>query len=117
VAVEQLTDENFEKKLGDAELAVVDFHAAWCGMCVIFRRKFVELASEFPRVSFFVCDVKRAPKLRSTVDIEEVPYFGLYIEGELMDGFSTTEAGNLRERLEACFGADRMTGGKVLPIR
>ncbi len=115
--VEQLTDEDYREKLGGSEMAVVDFHAAWCGMCVIFRRKFTELAEDYPRVRFFVCDVKRAPEFRASVDIDEVPFFGLYANGELVDGFSTTDPSDLRERLEACFGEEQMRGGTVVPIR
>ncbi len=85
-------------------MAVVDFYAAWCGNCVIFSRRFEEMSDEYPHVGFFVCDGDRAPAFRTTVDIEDVPYFGLYRFGMLVDSFSTSHEPTFRRRLEACFG-------------
>ena len=85
-------------------MAVVDFYAAWCGNCVIFSRRYEEMSDEYPHVRFFVCDGDRAPSFRETVDIEDVPYFGLYRYGVLIDGFSTSREAAFRRRLEASFG-------------
>ncbi|MCB9591723.1 MAG: thioredoxin family protein [Sandaracinaceae bacterium] len=104
MAVEQLTDDDYRRKLDRAPMAVVDFYAAWCGNCVIFSRRFTELSEEYPHIQFFVCDGDRSPAFRGTVDIEDVPYFGLYRDGVLVDGFSTSREEAFRRRLEACFG-------------
>ena len=85
-------------------MAVVDFYAAWCGNCVIFSRRFTEMSDEYPHVRFFVCDGAKAPMFREGVDIEDVPFFGLYRYGVLIDGFSTSKEQAFRRRLEACFG-------------
>ena len=104
MAVEQLSDETYEAALAAAPMAVVDFYAAWCGNCVIFSRRFESLSDEYPHVRFFVCDGERAPRMRASVDIEDVPFFGLYRSGVLVDGFSTSREHAFRARLEACFG-------------
>lgn len=105
MTVEKLTDDDYEETLATADRAVVDFYAAWCGQCVIFSRRFVALAAHYPHVRFYVCTSQECPSLRESVDIEEVPFFGLYENGELVDGFSTTDEERFRERLEARFGA------------
>ena len=104
MAVEHLSDADYERKLGESEMAVVDFYAAWCGNCVIFSRRFVELAADYPHIRFFVCDGGRAPALRDSVDIEDVPYFGLYRNGRLVGGFSTSDVTAFRQRIEERFG-------------
>lgn len=104
MAVEELTDENREALLGDADMAVVDFYAAWCGSCLLFAPKFARLSDEYPHVRFFLCDGERAPRFRATVAIENVPYFGLYRRGVLVGGFTATREAGFREALEQCFG-------------
>ena len=105
VTVENLTDDDYEETLATADRAVVDFYAAWCGQCVIFSRRFVGLAPHYPHVRFFVCTSDACPSLRESVDIEEVPYFGLYENGVFVGGFTTTDETQFREQLEARFGA------------
>jgi thiol-disulfide isomerase/thioredoxin len=104
MAVEDLTDENFESKLKEADLAVVDFYAGWCGPCMLFKPKFKRLSEEYPHVKFFVCDGEKAPESRKTVKIENLPFFGLYRNGEFVTGFTTTKEAGFRELLEEQFG-------------
>ena len=46
MAVEDLTDETFESRLRETELAVVDFYAGWCGPCMLFKPKFRRLSDD-----------------------------------------------------------------------
>lgn len=104
MAVEDLDDTTFAPRLAEAEMAVVDFYAGWCGPCMLFKPKFARLSEEYPHVRFFVCDGEKAPESRKTVEIPNLPYFGLYRAGKLIDGFSTAKEAGFRERLEAAFG-------------
>lgn len=104
MSVEQLDDESFASRLKDAELAIVDFYAGWCGPCMLFKPKFNRLSDEYPHVKFFVCDGEAAPQARKTVDIPSLPYFGLYRSGTFVSGFSTTKEEGFREYLEEAFG-------------
>lgn len=104
MAVTDLDDATFAQKLGEAEMAVVDFYASWCGPCMLFKPKFARLSEEYPHVQFFVCDGEKAPESRKTVEIPSLPYFGIYRKGELIDGFSTAKEDGFREKLEAHFG-------------
>jgi len=104
MAVEDLDDATFTQKLAEADLAVVDFYAGWCGPCMMFKPKFSRLSEEYPHVKFFVCDGEKAPESRKTVEIPNLPYFGLYRAGKLIDGFTTAKEEGFRERLEAAFG-------------
>ncbi len=104
MSVADLTDETFASSLADAELAVVDFYAAWCGPCMLMKPKFARLSDEYPHVRFFVCDGERAPVSRKTVEIPGLPYFGFYRGGALIDGLTTAKEEGLRERSEQHFG-------------
>ena len=104
MTVEHLTDETFEEKLKAADMAVVDFYAGWCGPCMLFKPKFARLSDDYPHVQFFVCDGEKAPEARKTVQIENLPYFGLYRNGEFVTGFTTTREPGFKELLEEQFG-------------
>lgn len=110
MAVEDLTDDNFQSKLREADMAVVDFYAGWCGPCMLFKPKFARLSEEYPHVKFFVCDGERAPESRKTVTIENLPFFGLYRRGKQVGGFTTTKEAGFRELLEEQFGPPRKAG-------
>ena len=104
MAVEDLDDDTFEARLAETERAVVDFYAGWCGPCMLFKPKFRRLSDEYPHVKFYVCDGELAPNARKTVQIENLPYFGLYENGKFVEGFTTTREEGFRELLEARFG-------------
>lgn len=111
MAVEDLDDTTFAQKLAEADMAVVDFYAGWCGPCMMFKPKFARLSDEYPHVKFFVCDGEKAPESRKTVEIPGLPYFGLYRNGKLIDGFTTAKEAGFRERLEQHFGKGPEGGG------
>jgi thiol-disulfide isomerase/thioredoxin len=105
MAVEDLSDETFAARLRETERAVVDFYAGWCGPCMLVAPKFRRLSDEFPHVKFFVCDGETAPEARKTVTIENLPYFAVYRNGELLEGLTTTREEGFRELLEKHFGS------------
>jgi thiol-disulfide isomerase/thioredoxin len=104
MATEQLDDTNFQTRLAEADLAIVDFYAGWCGPCMLFKPKFARLSESYPNVAFFVCDGENAPESRKTIEIPSLPYFGLFRKGAFVRGFSTTKEEGFREELELEIG-------------
>jgi thiol-disulfide isomerase/thioredoxin len=104
MAVEDLTDDTFESRLREEPCAVVDFYAGWCGPCMLFKPKFRRMSDDYPHVRFFVCDGELAPNARKTVTIENLPYFAVYRNGELLEGLTTTREEGFRELIERHFG-------------
>ncbi len=100
MATEPLDDTNFQAKLDESELAIVDFYAGWCGPCMLFKPKFARLSEAYPSVRFFVCDGEKAPEARKTIEIPSLPYFGLFRKGKFVRGFSTTKEEGFREELD-----------------
>lgn len=89
MAVTPLDDSNFADELAKTPLAVVDFYAGWCGPCIMFKPKFNRISNDYPAVKFFVLDGEKAPESRKTVKIDNLPYFGVYKDGQLVEGLST----------------------------
>lgn len=88
--VTPLDDSNFTAEIADAPLAIVDFYAGWCGPCIMFKPKFARISNDYPGVRFYILDGEKAPESRKTVKIDNLPYFGVYQNGVLVEGLSTS---------------------------
>lgn len=105
MAVTDLDDNTFNDSIAGSTLAVVDFHAGWCGPCIMFKPKFKRISKDYPDVSFFMVDGEAAPQARQTVTIDNLPFFAIYKDGKLVEGFSTAKEEGFRAALERHFGA------------
>lgn len=106
MAVTVLDDSTFADSLASAELAVVDFYAGWCGPCIMFKPKYKRISKDYPHVQFFMVNGEKAPAARKTVTIDNLPYFGFYKNGDLIEGRSTAKEEDFREILESHFGKE-----------
>jgi thiol-disulfide isomerase/thioredoxin len=104
MAVTSLTDDDFASELASSGLAVVDFYAGWCGPCIMFRPKFKRISADYPHVRFFELDGEAAPASRKSVQIDNLPFFGFYRDGVLVEGRSMSDEAAFRETLEKHFG-------------
>lgn len=104
MAVRDLDDTDFNAALAACPRAVVDFHAGWCGPCRLIKPKFKQLAEKFPHVDFFMVDGEAAPEARKSVQIDGLPYFGLYQRGALVLGTNTARIEALEALLLQHFG-------------
>lgn len=99
-----LNDENFASSLSASPAAIVDFHAGWCGPCIMFKPKFKRLSDTYPAVAFFLVDGEKAPAARKTVQIGELPYFAAYRDGVFVEGISTASEEKFKAFVERHFG-------------
>ncbi len=106
MSVEDLNDDNFEATIAGSGLAIVDFHAPWCGPCIMFKPKFKRISKDYEGMAFFTLDGEANPAARATVQIDNLPYFGVYRDGAFIEGFSTTKEEVFRETVERHLGAN-----------
>jgi thiol-disulfide isomerase/thioredoxin len=111
MAVEDLDDTNFEAAIKDADLAVVDFYAGWCGPCRMFKPKFKRLSGEYGNMKFYKLDGEKAPEARKTVQIDNLPYFAIYKNGEFVAGMSTAAEQGFRKFIEEHGALSAAEGG------
>jgi thioredoxin 1 len=105
MAVTVLDDTNFAHELAKADNAVVDFYAGWCGPCLMFKPIFARVSADYPHVHFFMLDGGRAPVSRKTVQIDNLPFFGAYRNGALLEGTSLSVEDKFRAFIEKNFGS------------
>jgi thiol-disulfide isomerase/thioredoxin len=105
MAVTDLDDNTFADALAAAPLAVVDFHATWCGPCIMFKPKFKRISNDYPDVAFFMVDGEKSPAARKTVNVENLPYFAVYRGGTFVEGISTDKEDVFRALIARLRGA------------
>ncbi|KAG8006095.1 Thioredoxin [Nibea albiflora] len=96
--------EDFKTILKEAgnKLVVVDFTAAWCGPCKNIGPVFVEHSKkpENQNVIFLKVDVDDAEDVSAHCQINCMPTFHFYKNGEKVDEFSGANPNTLAEKLE-----------------
>ena len=73
MATVELTAENFETVIAEADLALVDFWAAWCGPCRMFAPIFEKASEKYPDAVFGKVDTEAQQALAASFGISSIP--------------------------------------------
>ena len=81
-------------------LVVVDFYATWCGPCKIIGPKFVKMQEDFPNATLVKIDVEANEETAEEYEIESMPHFLMFLNGEKVDEMIGSNAVKLKETIE-----------------
>ena len=81
MALENLTAENFNDKVGGAEIAVIDFWAPWCGPCLQFAPVFEKVAANHPDILFGKVNTEEEQQIAAFFQIQSIPTVMIIREG------------------------------------
>ncbi|MFH6983411.1 co-chaperone YbbN [Marinoscillum sp. 108] len=90
MAVDLITDNDFENVITSNEKVVVKYFADWCGNCRLFSPKFKRLSNDerFEGVTFLDVNAEKSPEARRAGGVTNLPYFAVFKNGELLEGFA-----------------------------
>ena len=73
MALENLTVENFNEKVQENQIVILDFWAPWCGPCRQFAPIFEETAKEYPDILFGKINTEEQQDLAAYFQIRSIP--------------------------------------------
>ena len=73
MATVELTAENFDSVVGQADLALVDFWASWCAPCRMFGPIFERASEKHADLVFAKVDTEAQPDLAQAFGITSIP--------------------------------------------
>jgi thioredoxin 1 len=93
MAVELVTDLDFESKLKENDKVVVKYFADWCGSCRLFAPKYKRLAADerFESVAFLDVNAENSPEARKKAGVTTLPYFAIFKGGDLVEAISSSK--------------------------
>lgn len=84
-------DENFGNYLSQHSLVVVKYSAEWCGSCILLQPFYERLSDDqrFEPLFFVEVDAEHNIKSRKLGEVDHLPFFSLFREGQLIARIST----------------------------
>lgn len=91
--VHKITDETFAAELASHENVVIKFYADWCGSCRLFAPKFTRLSKDhnFETIRFLEVNAEENPEIRKVANVNNLPYFATFKNGQLVQGETTSK--------------------------
>ena len=79
--------------LETSKKAIVKYYADWCGTCRLFTPKFIRLSDDqrFNKITFLDVNAEKSPAARKKAGVDNLPFFAIFKDGELVEGTSTSK--------------------------
>ncbi len=93
MAVELITDENFQDTLEKNNKVIVKYYADWCGSCRLFKPKFKRLSEDdrFEDITFVDVNAEQSPEARKVSGVTNLPFFAIFKDGALVDKVASSK--------------------------
>ena len=80
MATIEMTSENFEQKLEENDIVILDFWAEWCGPCKMFGPIFEKASEAHPDVLFGKVNTEEQQSLAAMFGIRSIPTVAIFRE-------------------------------------
>ena len=87
----ELTTDTLETEINQHNIVLVQFSAGWCGNCRIMKPKFKKMASERTHAKFYMIDAEKNPNSRKLANVNNLPTFAYFKNGELVNQIQTNK--------------------------
>ncbi|MDR9400903.1 MAG: thioredoxin family protein [Psychroflexus sp.] len=93
----ELKDDTLEQEVNGNDKVVVQYAASWCGNCRLMKPKFKKLAKENEDISFILIDAEKNPESRKLANVNNLPTFATFKNGEFVNQVQTNKFESLKE--------------------
>ena len=84
MGIKDLTAVEFAPVVGENEIVLVDFWAAWCGPCRMFAPVYAAAAEQHPEIVFGKVDTEAEQELAAAAGINSIPTLMAFRDGILV---------------------------------
>lgn len=81
MAVMPLTLTEFQEKINQYPIALIDFWASWCGPCKMFSKTYEAVSIAYPEIAFFSVNVENETALADEFQIRSIPHLMVIKQG------------------------------------
>lgn len=102
MAVQIATDANIQELLSGNDRVVVKYYADWCGSCKLFSPKYRRISESESNSGIVFLDVnaEENPEARKIANVDNLPFFAVFKNGQLVDSSPTSKEEKLNEMIE-----------------
>ena len=93
----ELENDNLKEIVDQNKKVVVQYSATWCGNCRIMKPKFKKEATENDDITFVLADAEKFPESRKLANVDNLPTFAIFNNGELKNQVQTNKHDILKE--------------------
>lgn len=90
--VNEITEDNLAQFIADNENVFVQYSAGWCGNCRIMKPKFKLMSNDHEEALFLIVDAEKFPESRKLANVDNLPTFAAFKNGQLAGQVQTNKA-------------------------
>ncbi len=94
--VNEITEDNLASFVADNKTVFVQFSAGWCGNCRIMKPKFKVMSNDHEDALFLIVDAEKFPESRKLANVDNLPTFAAFKNGQLAGQVQTNKADVLK---------------------
>ncbi|MGY5353198.1 thioredoxin family protein [Wenyingzhuangia sp. IMCC45533] len=96
----ELTTDTLQEEVSNNKTVFVQFSAGWCGNCRIMKPKFKKFSTEVEGAEFLVVDAEKNPESRKLANVNNLPTFAVFKNGELVNQVQTNKTDVLKSFID-----------------
>lgn len=100
MAAEELTTDTLSDVVNSNDLVLVQYSAGWCGNCRIMKPKFKKFSGDYENAKFIIIDAEKNPESRKLANVDNLPTFAAFKDGELLKQTQTNKTDVLKSFID-----------------
>ena len=96
----ELEKDNLTEFTQSDQTTIVQYSASWCGNCRLIKPKFKRFADDLEAVNFVMVDAEKFPESRKLANVNNLPTFAAFSNGQLIKQVQTNKAESLKQFID-----------------